>query len=425
MILKKTLKFNNGATLISHRIDNLNTVSLSLSFKAGTLFENENNSGITHLIEHLFFRRLDDLPQCELYRLTHKYGFEITGKTSYDYVTFKIKTVKKYFYESAEILLKILNDFSWCEREIDLEKKVVLKQIENSSTTFDDWINETYFCETKYEFPIMGDCESVLALPVAEINEWKKKFFNSDNACLIITGGYSEDDLSKVSALLSRKILYGTEQNIPVCLPRNFCKRDKNNRYTLEFVDCEISNVVIFYDINEKMDFEMVRLLVSILGEGYGNKLSLILREKYGVTDEIYTQFMCFKGFNRISFSYAVKNCDLKRSLCLFFEVIRDFCDEIEETDFLSSIIFFTDNQIMDFDDCETLNDNYVISDFVLGGIVSEPLQRKQKYESLTIDSLNKAANKVFEKSNLSLLIEGNKEAQKIADYIEKYIISQ
>lgn len=52
---KKLVKLKNGITFISQKLDNVHSVTISVNFKVGSLYEDQINNGITHLIEHLFF----------------------------------------------------------------------------------------------------------------------------------------------------------------------------------------------------------------------------------------------------------------------------------------------------------------------------------------------------------------------------------
>lgn len=87
----------NGILLITHQLQHIHSVTLSVSFRTGTLYETEKNNGISHMVEHLFFRKLSNLTQRKLYLEMQKIGAEIIGRTYCDYVCFSITVVKKYF----------------------------------------------------------------------------------------------------------------------------------------------------------------------------------------------------------------------------------------------------------------------------------------------------------------------------------------
>ena len=121
MKIKKIL--NNGITLISHKLNNTHCVTISVNFKVGSIYESNDNNGITHLVEHLFFREWDTLGQEKLYYEMLAMGAEIIGKTYRDFVSFSITVVPEFFNNAFCLITKCLNRFSWDNQSIILEKK--------------------------------------------------------------------------------------------------------------------------------------------------------------------------------------------------------------------------------------------------------------------------------------------------------------
>ena len=62
----------------------------------------------------------------------------------------------------------------------------------------------------------------------------------------------------------------------------------------------------------------------------------------------------------------------------------------------------------MDLDDCKKLNDEYVLCDFVLGILPSEPEQKAEVYRNIKICDLINTAKELFVKENISFIIESS-----------------
>lgn len=420
---KNIVKLKNGITFISQKLDNVHSVTISVNFKVGSLYEDENNSGITHLIEHLFFRQWDNLSQKQLYYEMQCMGAEIVAKTFHDYVSFSITVISDSFVEAFKLIIKCLNKFSWTDDVVKIEKRVVYKQIENDCQTYDKWVDSYYFKNRIYTNPIMGTVNSVQSLSVKDINLWKNKYFCSSNACVVITGNYLDEDFLIVQNILYKIKSFGKPAETIICYPQHFEKRNISNRYSFVYNDSEISDITISFDINKDHNYETVRLLTSILGEGCGSLLSMILRENYNFTDDIYTNLTCYCGFRRLSISFSVNNFDFIESMHLFFKSLVDLKKEISINDYLTSISFFTKNQLFDLDNSNELNSNYALCDFVLyPSIISEPIKRKEKYEKIKINDLKKCANNIFTAENLSILIQTSLDKKLVKNSVEKMI---
>ena len=389
---KKLVKLKNGITFISQKLDNVHSVTISVNFKVGSLYEDQINNGITHLIEHLFFRQWDNLPQKQLYYEMQCMGAEIAAKTFHDYVSFSITVTPDSFIKAFKLITKCLNKFDWTDDIVKIEKEVVYKQIENDYQTFDNWIDSYYFKDTKYEKTIMGTIESVQSISLKDINSWKDKYFCSNNSCVAITGNYSDEDFLTVQNILSQINSSGKLAETIICYPLHFEKRNISNRYSLISNDTDISDITIFFDINKDYNYETVRLLSSILERS-------------------------------LTVSFSVNNSDFIESLHHFFKSLVDFRKEISTNDYLTSINFFTKNQLFDLDNSNELNSNYVLCDFVLyPSVISEPIKRKEKYEKITLKDLKKYANDIFIAKNLSLLIQTNLDKKLVKNSIEKMI---
>ena len=420
--MKRTDILSNNITLISQQLKNTHSITISVNFKTGSLYENNNNSGISHLVEHMFFRKWDNLNQSELYSQTASLGAEITGTTFNDYVRFSITIIPEFFAKAFDIIAKCLNKFSWDEVSVNDEKKVVIKQIQNNYQSYRNWVDSHYFKDTAYERAIMGTISTVKSLSVKEINDWKDKYFGCDNACVVITGNYSDSDLKTAQLKLSQIKNNTIKADMIICYPKNFSNRNVSDRYTILSDNSDYTDVNIFFDISSDCDYETVRLLSSMLGEGYSSVLSIQLREKSAFTDDVYTDLISFCGFHRLSVSFCVDNADFFECMKLFFKTISNFKKDISQENYNSSIEFFTRNQIMDFDNPKTLNERYALCDFIIESTLSEPIQLKKKYESISTEDLTATANKIFDNKNISFLIQSQIPSISIENHLEQLI---
>ena len=76
----------------------------------------------------------------------------------------------------------------------------------------------------------------------------------------------------------------------------------------------------------------------------------------------------------------------------------------------------------MDYDYPREMNRNYVLCDFVLGLTISEPSQRRKKYESIKIEDIEICAKSIFKSSNISFLIDTSLQPESVKQFIESEI---
>lgn len=417
---KRIKKLKNKIIFISHPLQHLHSVTISVGFRVGSLFEDETNSGITHLLEHLHFRRLYDLSQEELYFKMQKLGAEIIGKTYNDLLTFEITIVPDFFNEAFDLIFRHYLNTVWSKSEFEGELNLVIKEIENKEKTYREWLDESYFEDTAYSQAIIGDIVTLKNMTLEDIYQWQVKYLVSANSCVVITGNVNNEMLSYAQGRLESLQDNGNSISPCVCLPKNFGHRNLESDCCIVPVDDINSDVTIFCDIDSDLDYETVRLLSSILGEGCGSKLGVELREKFAFTYDINTELISYNGFCRMSVSFMVSNSDFSECMIAAIKTIASTKYFISDTEFDSSFTFFTKNQVMDLDDTVDLNHNYMFSDFILNDKISEPLRRKEKYESITKEDLMICARKLFRSSNLSFLVETAIPEDEIMDVFRK-----
>ncbi|MCQ4021694.1 MULTISPECIES: pitrilysin family protein [unclassified Ruminococcus] len=415
-------KIDNGITLITHQLCHLHSVTIGVGFRIGSLYENDNNRGITHLLEHLHFRHLYDLSQNELYFKMQVLGAEILGKTYHDLLSFEITVVSEYFTQAFDLMLRHFLETSWTSEEFNKELSVVIKQIENKSQSYNEWLDENYFDDTAYSQSIMGDVETLERINIQDVLKWQKTYLTPANSCVVITGCADNDMLYYAKSKLESLPKVGVVCEPVICFPKNFAHRSLKRDCKVISCDEEESDITLFFDVPPILDYEAVRVLSSVLGEGCGSKLGIELREKSAFTDEVYTELFSFCGFNRLSVSFSVNNSDFSECLKTAIQSIGSLKNSVSEMEFLSSITFFTKNQLIDLDDPVALNRNYLFSYFVLNSKVSAPLYRKAKYENIDKVILSETAKALFVPTNLSFLIETSIPQKNVMCVLEKLI---
>ena len=108
-------------------------------------------------------------------------------------------------------------------------------------------------------------------------------------------------------------------------------------------------------------------------------------------------------------------------SIDTLLKIIKEAKSNITEKEYLSSIAFFTDNQLMILDNCKRLNNEYFI-DFVLDCSFSTPDEKAEKYSQITPSDLAKTANEIFVSKNISFIIETSLNEDDVRAFVERKI---
>lgn len=95
---------NNGIELILAQNESVNSVNIGFYFYGGSAEETVYESGIHHLLEHMFFRRLSALSQPELYSALNRIGATMRGATYLNFLRFDITVSPKHIKAAFDII---------------------------------------------------------------------------------------------------------------------------------------------------------------------------------------------------------------------------------------------------------------------------------------------------------------------------------
>lgn len=65
------------------------------------------------------------------------------------------------------------------------------------------------------------------------------------------------------------------------------------------------------------------------------------------------------------------------------------------------------------------MNEDYVLSDFILDILPSDPIEKAKKYKKILINDLIKIANEIFVKENISFIIETSINPSNIKSFLD------
>ena len=404
----ETKTLENGMTVKTLRNNHLHSVNLGVYVNKIP----EPICGIAHMVEHMFFRCLGDIPQEKLYFEMDKIGAAINGTTYSDFVCFDITVVPSKIREAFDLISRIFSNFEWDTEDVLAEKEVVKRQIEERYNSLYLKTDLAYYDGTPKGSLLMGKISDINKMSAKKINEYRKKMFIPQNTCFVMTGNFANEDLTYCVEGLSKipcnTIKNSLEKDYSI---KDFSQRIENSDKIYSNKD-GFSDVCISFDVDDKkINRYAAEYLFNVLGFGVTSKLSQKLREKEGLINDINGGIEFTEYSGRMTFEYEVKNIDLVDSLLSAFYVFEEVKNNLTRADIESNIIFYTENQYRLLADVRELN-------FLIGWrgfIGSEQIKSMEdlidRYKNITVDEINQASNEILTPKNLTISVSNNNQS--------------
>ena len=396
----------NDLQLLCCPLTHLHSIEFSVYFKGGALYENRQNQGICHLLEHLCFRCLGGMKGEELTRVLDRMGASLDGATYAEGVVFRLRVLPRFFDDALSLMVRLFSDIPWTEEAIAEEKRVVIRQIEQEDADFDEEVIRRYRRTTAGAFPLMGTKESVTAMTPMMIRRWQRLLFQPQNACFCLSGNFSPAMETALAETLSELENTSDEPPFAQPTPMGFCMRDSRSDYVADEEGGQ-AKVRIAFDIDEDRVYPLVgEVLSAITGENDSSLLFQTLREEKALVAEIDSSIEEMGMFRRLVISYDVEQELLEKSLREVFDLLRRLTQYVRPVRLDQCRMLFTDNLVYYQDDVSAMNDLMGWSCLADDLVRADLDPKAQMYEDMTCEDLLDAAQSVFRPENLCLSIQ-------------------
>ena len=161
-------KLKNGIRVITEEIPSIESVSVGIWINAGSRNEKKKENGIAHFLEHMAFKGTEKRSALQIAEEIENVGGFINAYTSREITCYYAKVLKDHLPLAVDILSDIISNSIFNEKEIEIEKGVIIQEIGQMKDTPDDVIFELLqreaYADTQLGRSILGSEENIKSL---------------------------------------------------------------------------------------------------------------------------------------------------------------------------------------------------------------------------------------------------------------------
>jgi predicted Zn-dependent peptidase len=280
-------RFPSGLTVVTERMDRVETVSLGAYIAAGSRHEAEQENGVSHFLEHMAFKGTERRTAAQIAEEIENVGGHLNAYTAREQTAFYVKVLKEDTPLAADIIGDILTHPTFEPEELERERGVILQEIGQANDTPDDIIFD-HFQESAYPAqplgrPVLGTEARIRDMPRATLTNYLRKHYAADNMVIAAAGNLEHDNILE---LVRRH--FGdlpARQTSPV-LPARYHGGEYREARDLDQVHVVLGFPSVGY---ADPDYYATLLLATVLGGGMSSRLFQEIREKRGLVYSIYS----------------------------------------------------------------------------------------------------------------------------------------
>lgn len=402
----KRHKLNNGLDVITIKKET-QIASINIGIKVGALYENINEKGISHFIEHALFKGTKTRNDEELNDQLEALGGEYNAYTDYDATVYTISCLMEEFKNGVELLSDMIINPGFDKDEIEKERGVILSEIRTSKDDLEDFsfkkVNEVAFNKSALKYDVTGFDENVKRFTRDDILEYYNKYYTPENSLITIVTPLEHEDAIK---LIDEEFRMWKGKKLDKL---NFIKEDNKEIVKISYKpNIEQSTIVYLYTFNEleKSDELPLRILNHRLGESSNSLLFREVRENRGLAYDIYTHLEITNSIKTLYIYTAVAEENIDEAKNAIDETIKNIVNgniQIGEKDLNIMKKVHKTAVISTLEDSSELC-NYMLHQALEDEDIFEFVRDMDRLEQLDMIKINEVGKKVLKSPTIHIL---------------------
>ncbi len=333
----KVVKCKSGVSCIVIDMPHLNSVSVDVFVKMGSMYESKKEAGMAHFLEHMAFKGTKKRKSSyEINKEIDSQGGQVGASTSFEMTNYRIKTIPTKIKWAIELLSDLVINSTIPKTEIAKEKGVVIEEIKmykdnpTMSVAF-DFIRLLYGDSDRGCWSISGDQDKVEGYKQADLLCYRNNHMVDENVIVVLSGnvsGYKDGHKAIIEYVeesfkgLNSGKIQTYKWKIDYVLSSN--KEERKNK------KLEQAHFCLGFPTVGRLDRHryVFKLIDIMLAGNMSSRLFFRLREDLGWAYYIYPESHQFSDFGFSGIQSGVKVEMLDRAVDL---ITTEFC-QIAET---------------------------------------------------------------------------------------------
>ena len=399
---------DNGLTVLTSAMPHTRSVSMAIFISAGSRYESDEIGGISHFLEHLFFKGTERWPTArELSEAVEGVGGVMNASTDREMTVFWCKVARPHFRLALSVLVDMMLNPLLDPAEIEKEREVVLEELRMTNdyptSLVDLLIDEALWPDQPMGRDVAGTQESVRNITTEQIADYFKRQYTPGNAVAVVTGEISH---SEVVELLGDSLGdWATAEPMswyPVRDGRQAPPIRVSQRKTDQAHLCVgLPSLPLTHP-----DRYALGLMNVILGEGMSSRLFLELREKQGLAYDVHSSLNLFRDCGSLVIYCGVEPQKSERALGAIMGQLNGLQSAIPQGELEKSRELSKGRMLLRMEDSRSVA-MWLGAQETLMGRVRTVDEVVQQLDAITADDIERVAQEVIREDKLTLAVVG------------------
>lgn len=416
MKYKRSL-LKNGLRVLTVPMAGTQTVTVIVMVGAGSRYEKEKEAGLSHFVEHMFFKGTIKRPTTlDISEELDAVGGEFNAFTSKDKTLYYAKVDAKHFSIALDVVADIFLNSKMDAKEIEKEKGTILQELnmyeDTPVRTVADVFENLLYAGNSLGREIVGTKKTVAALERGKFIEYLKNFYVANNTIICVAGKFDE-----------KKVLKSVEKYFSPMRKNKMAGfssvRDNQNQpaVKIKFKKTDQTHFILgvrAYKENHPHRFAL-SLLAVILGGNMSSRLFIEVREKLGLAYYVRTEVEAYSDCGYLATQVGVEHKNLELAIKTIWKEYQKIASfKVSDKELQNAKDFIKGKSLMGLEASDEVAMFFASQEMKKKKILT-PAEIFAKIDKVSAVDILKVAQEIFSQKKLNLAIIGpHKDAQKI-----------
>jgi len=391
--LIRLTRLPSGLTVVTERMERVETVSLGAYVGSGSRHELAEENGVSHFLEHMAFKGTERRTAAEIAEEIEAVGGHLNAYTAREQTAYYVKVLKEDTALATDIIGDILTHSTFDPEELERERGVILQEIGQANDTPDDIIFD-HFQEHAYPSqplgrPVLGSEEGIRSMPRTMLTGYMRRHYAAPNCVVAAAGALTHQ---QVLDLVNVHFADLPLDPVPAMLPAQYGGGEFREARDLDQVHIVLGFPSVGYG---DRDYYPALLLSTLLGGGMSSRLFQEVREKRGLVYSIYSFSSPFLDGGLFGIYAGTGESEAEELMPITLEELRKVQSEVTETELARARAQVKASLLMSLESTGSRCEQLARQLQVFGRVIPI-METVGKLNAVTTDDVCRAASRVF-----------------------------
>jgi predicted Zn-dependent peptidase len=271
----------NGVRVVAIRLPQLQSASVSVFVRTGSLHESRRLNGISHFAEHMAFKGTHERDCQQINLDAERLGAEVNAHTDKDHTAYHMRGLARDAGRFVRMLGDIVRNSTFPEAELERERQVILQEYaeeeDDALATAFKLFDQNCFGAHPAAQPVIGTRGNIERFTRGELLGYVQRQYTGANIVVGVAGNVDPESIVDEARAAFGDLERGSENQVP---PPVYVGGVKSRRQP----GCSQTHVVLGFPIPAlRDDYHPEVVAAALLGEGMSSPLMDRIRERLGL----------------------------------------------------------------------------------------------------------------------------------------------